>query len=170
MSFLLNEVAPDDPMWDRRGALYVPAGEGPTVWGADDVYTVKATGAQTNGNIGFIEATIPAGGGPIPHAHTKEDETFYVLDGQLEFIDGDHVFTAVAGDFIHVPKGVRHGFRNTGVHAARLLFIYTPPGLEQLMLDHSTPARPGETPPPIDEAMAARAEQVIERSGTIMLP
>jgi quercetin dioxygenase-like cupin family protein len=170
VSFLLNEVAPDDPMWNKRGAVYVPSGEGPTVWAADDIYTVKATGAQTNGNIGFIEATVPAGGGPVPHAHTEEDETFYVLDGELEFVDGDHTFTAVAGDFIHVPKGIRHGFKNRRIHAARLLFIYTPAGLEQLMLDHSTPARAGETPPPIDDDMMARAEQVIRQSRTIMLP
>ncbi|MFJ3224580.1 cupin domain-containing protein [Streptomyces sp. NPDC086783] len=170
MSFLLNEVAPDDPMWNKRGALYVPSGEGPTVWAADDIYTVKATSAQTNGNIGFIEATVPAGGGPVPHAHTEEDETFYVLAGELEFVDGDHTFTAVAGDFIHVPKGIRHGFKNRRIHAARLLFIYTPAGLEQLMLDHSSPARAGETPPPVNDDMLARAEQVIHQSKTIMLP
>ncbi|MGV9349613.1 quercetin 2,3-dioxygenase [Streptomyces spiralis] len=170
MSFLLKDATPDDPQWDKRGALYVPSGEGPTVWAADDVYTIKATGAQTNGSIGFIEATVPAGGGPVPHAHTREDETFYVLDGELEFVDGDDVFTAVAGDFIHVPKGIRHGFKNKRIHAARLLFIYTPPGLEQLMLDHSTPARPGQTPPPVSDDMKARAEQVTRQSGTIMLP
>ncbi|MFF3307379.1 hypothetical protein [Streptomyces sp. NPDC002952] len=79
MSFLLNEIAPDDPMWNKRGALYAPSGEGPTVWAADDIYTVKAASAQTKGNIGFIEATVPAGGGPVPHAHTDEYETFYVL-------------------------------------------------------------------------------------------
>ncbi|MBQ0997651.1 cupin domain-containing protein [Streptomyces sp. RK62] len=170
MSFPLEDVAPDDPRWNRRGALYVPSGEGPTVWAANDVYTVKATGAQTGGHLGFVEATVPAGGGPIPHAHTHEDETFYVLDGELEFVDGDHEFTAVAGDFIHVPKGIRHGFKNRRIHAARLLFIYTPPGLEQLMLDHSVPARAGETPPPIDDDMAARAGDVIRKSRTIMLP
>ncbi|MET8226075.1 hypothetical protein [Streptomyces sp. NPDC005301] len=80
------------------------------------------------------------------------------FDGELEFMD------------THAPKGIRHGFKNRRTYAARLLFIYTPAGLEQLMLDHSTPARAGETPPPVDDDMIARAEQVIQRSKTIMLP
>lgn len=170
MSFSLTDVDADDPVWTRRGAVHVPSGRGPTVWGANDVYTIKITGEQTQGRLGLVEATVPAGGGPDAHAHTREDESFYLIDGELEFVDGDHVFTAVAGDFIHVPPGIRHGFKNRGNHAAKLLFMYTPAGLEQLMLDHSTPARPGETPPPTDDDMTARAIQVIRKSETIWLP
>ncbi|MFB4278590.1 MULTISPECIES: cupin domain-containing protein [unclassified Nonomuraea] len=160
----------DDPRYTTRGALYVPSGQGPTVWAAGDVYTVKATGAQTNGGFGLIEATVPAGGGPVPHIHPEQEETFYILDGELEFLDGDHRFTAVAGDFVHVPRGIRHCFQNKRMHAARMLFMFTPPGIEQIIADHATPARSGETPPPLDDEQIARLETMGRLAGSIILP
>ncbi len=160
----------EDPRYTTRGALHVPSGQGPTVWAVGDVYTIKATGAQTNGGFGLIEATVPAGGGPGPHAHPEQEETFYMLDGELEFLDGDHRFTAVAGDFIHVPRGIRHSFQNKRMHAARMLFMFTPPGPEQVFVDHATPARDGETPPPLDDEQLARLETMARLIKTTMLP
>ncbi|MGW3248051.1 cupin domain-containing protein [Streptomyces sp. NPDC001070] len=171
MTFSLTELDPHDPYWNKRGAFYVPSGKGPTVWAAGDVYTIKATGAQTNGGLGFIEATVPAGGGPIAHAHPEQEETFYILDGELEFLDGDHVFTAVAGDFIHIPRGVRHRFTNKRNHAAKMIFIFTPPGLEQVIADHALPARPGEAPPSVlDDDQLARFDTMSRLAKSIVLP
>jgi quercetin dioxygenase-like cupin family protein len=171
MTFSLTQLPPDDPRWNRRGALYVPSGQGPTVWAVGDVYTIKATGAQTNGGFGFIEATVPAGGGPQAHAHPEEEETFYILDGELEFLDGDHVFTAVAGDFIHVPRGIRHRFKNTGNHAARMIFMFTPAGSEQIIADYAQPVRPGETPPSkIDDEQLARYDEMVRLTKVINIP
>jgi quercetin dioxygenase-like cupin family protein len=161
---------PDDPRLTKRGALYVPAGQGPTVWAAGDVYTIKATGTQTNGGFGLIEATVPAGGGPGPHAHPEQEETFYILDGELEFLDGDHRFTAVAGDFIHIPRGTRHNFQNKRMHAARMLFMFTPPGIEQIIADYATPARDGEPPAPLDDDQLARFAEMTRLAKTIDLP
>ena len=112
MSLELPIAGPTDPRYTTRGAQYVSAGEGPTVWVASDVYTVKTTATQTSGLLGFLEASVPPGGGPEPHAHNDQAETFYVLSGQLEFLNGDEVFTAVAGDFVHVPRNIRHRFKN----------------------------------------------------------
>jgi quercetin dioxygenase-like cupin family protein len=171
MSFSLAEMDPHDPHWDKRGALYVPSGRGPTVWAVGDIYTIKATGAQTNGGFGFIEATVPAGGGPQAHAHVEQEETFYILDGELEFLDGDHIFTAVAGDFIHVPRGVRHRFTNKGNHAAKMIFMFTPPGPEQIIADYAEPVRPGELPPSqIDDEQIARYEEMVRLTKVINLP
>ncbi|MFF3946723.1 cupin domain-containing protein [Streptomyces sp. NPDC001902] len=171
MTFSLADLDSHDPHWNKRGAFHVPSGKGPTVWAAGDVYTIKATGAQTNGGMGFIEATVPAGGGPVPHAHPEQEETFYILDGELEFLDGDHLFTAVAGDFIHIPRGVRHRFKNKGSHAARMIFIFTPPGLEQIFVDHALPARPGEGPPSvIDDDQLARFDIMAGLAKSIILP
>ncbi|MGS2641944.1 cupin domain-containing protein [Streptosporangium sp. LJ11] len=91
-------------------------------------------------------------------AHPEQEETFYMLDGELEFLDGDHRFTAVAGDCVHVPRGLRHSFQNKRMHAVRMLFMFTPPGPEQVFVDHATPARDGETPPPLDDEQLARLE------------
>ncbi|MBW8797569.1 MAG: cupin domain-containing protein [Streptomyces sp.] len=171
MTFSLDTLPADDPLWKKSGALYVPSGKGPTVWAVGDVYTIKATGAQTNGGFGFIEGTIPAGGGPLAHAHPDREETFYILDGELEFLDGEETFTAVAGDFIHVPRGVRHRFTNKANHAARMIFMFTPAGPEQIIADYAAPARPGELPPAIiDDDQMARYQTMNELAGTIMLP
>ncbi|MGH8920922.1 MAG: cupin domain-containing protein, partial [Actinomycetes bacterium] len=140
------------------------------VWAAGDVYTIKAFGSQTKGGFGLIEATVPAGGGPPPHAHPGEEETFYVLDGELEFLDGDHLFNAVAGDFIHIPRGIRHRFHNKRMHAARMLFMFSPAGAEQVIADHALAARPGESPPPIDDDLLGRMSVMTELTGTIQLP
>ncbi|GIH21934.1 cupin [Acrocarpospora phusangensis] len=161
---------PEDPRYTTRGSLYVPSGQGPTVWAVGDIYTIKATGAQTNGGFGLIEATVPAGGGPPAHIHPETEETFYILDGELEFLDGDHWFTASAGDFIHVPRGIRHSFQNKRMHAARMLFMFTPPGPEQVIADHAMPARNGETAPPLDDEQIARLETMATLIGSVMVP
>jgi quercetin dioxygenase-like cupin family protein len=135
-----------DPRFTTSGALHVPAGEGSTYWGAGDVYTLKASRDTTNGSLGFVEATVPPGGGPIAHVHPRSDEAFYVLAGELEMLDGGRTFIARTGDFVFVPRGIRHRFKNIGVHAVRLLLLFTPGGDEQgfQLLDE---AKPGEPPP-----------------------
>jgi quercetin dioxygenase-like cupin family protein len=170
MSFPWSDLPTDDPAWYRSGALYVPSGTGPTVWAADDIYTIKATGAQTKGNFGLLEATVPAGGGPPPHAHPTEEESFYMLAGELEFLDGEETFTAVAGDFVHIPRGVRHRFRNVANHAARMLFLFSPAGPEQVIADHARPAVPGQPVPPIDDDLRARFATMSDLVRTISLP
>jgi len=77
-----------DPRYSTSGAAHVPAGEGPTTWFAGDTYTIKASRESTNGSLGLVEATVPPGGGPIAHIHTRTDEAFYILSGQLEILDG----------------------------------------------------------------------------------
>ncbi|WP_328334870.1 cupin domain-containing protein [Kribbella sp. NBC_00382] len=170
MSFPWSDLPHDDPEWFKRGALYVPSGEGHTVWAAGDVYTIKARASQTNGGFGFIEATVPAGGGPPPHAHPSEEETFYLLSGELEFLDGDTTFIAKAGDFIHIPRGVRHRFHNVANHAAKMLFFFTPGGIESVIGDHALPAVPGQEVPPIDDDLLARFALMNDLSRTIALP
>ena len=63
-----------DPRYSTSGAAHVPAGEGPTTWFAGDTYTIKASRESTNGSLGLVEATVPPGGGPIAHIHTRTDE------------------------------------------------------------------------------------------------
>jgi mannose-6-phosphate isomerase-like protein (cupin superfamily) len=138
--------ADEDPQFTRRGALYVPAGEGPTWWFAGDTYTIKASSESTNGSLGLIEATVPPGGGPVAHAHTRSDEAFYVLSGELEILDGAETFVASAGDFVFVPRGTRHRFKNTGRHGVRMLFLFTPGG-DEGVFKYGDEALPGHPPP-----------------------
>jgi mannose-6-phosphate isomerase-like protein (cupin superfamily) len=131
----------------RSGAAYVPAGEGPTWWVSGDTYTIKASAESTDGSLGLVEATVPPGGGPVAHIHTRTDEAFYILAGDLEILDGERTFIARTGDFIFVPRGTRHRFKNTGVHSTRVLFMFTPGG-EEGAFNYGDEPQPGHPPPP----------------------
>jgi mannose-6-phosphate isomerase-like protein (cupin superfamily) len=172
MSIVLSDMDPDDPRWTKRGAIYMPAGEGPTYWMAGDAYTMKATAATTNGSFGFIEASVPPGAGPVAHVHNVHDEAFYLLSGSLEFLDGDHQFVAGQGDFIFVPRGHRHRFRNISAHTTKMLFMFAPGGPEAAF-EMGVPAVPGEQiPPPVDPTPEAIAEMIAlaQRVETEMMP
>jgi quercetin dioxygenase-like cupin family protein len=170
VSLQLPPVDPDDPRYTKRGALYVPASDGPTIWAAGDVYTIKATAAQTSGLFGLLEGSVPPGGGPEPHAHNDQAETFFMLSGELEFLDGDRTFTAVTGDFVHVPVGIRHRFKNKGKHPARMLAMFTPGGPEEAFLEYSDPARPGEQAPPLGPDQLERYVELARVINTDNLP
>jgi quercetin dioxygenase-like cupin family protein len=152
------------------GKGHVRAGEGPAVWLVGDTYTFKATTESTGGAFGLIEASIPPGGGPPPHTHTREDEAFYLLDGELEVSAGDETTLARAGDFLYLPRGVPHSFTNPGVAAARALIIVTPAGLDQFFAEAGTPARPGEHAPPFDPQDFGRIAELSMQYGAMIQP
>jgi quercetin dioxygenase-like cupin family protein len=80
-------------------------------------------------------ATVPPGSGPAPHIHERTDETFYVVNGELEFLNGNKTFTASTGDVVFLPRGNVHRFHNPGVQPAKLVFVYTPGGAEGLFVE-----------------------------------
>src|SRR5512145_1669610 len=106
-----------------------PIATGPAYWGPGDHYTFLVTGEESGGAYFAMEALVPPGGGPPPHIHTREDETFYLVDGQIEFRLGDELITAGPGDFVNVPKGTVHCFRNIGTAVARMVLTFTPAGM-----------------------------------------
>jgi mannose-6-phosphate isomerase-like protein (cupin superfamily) len=161
----------EDPRYTRSGAVYVPPGEGRTTWFSGDTYTIKASRDSTNGSLGFVEATVPPGGGPIAHAHSRTDESFYVLSGELEILDGARTFMVGAGAFVFIPRGTRHRFKNTGVHAARLLFFFTPAGEEGVFVYGDVP-QPGHAPPAWGPERFATPEilKFNEQAGVEILP
>ena len=94
--------------------LHRLSGTGATYWGPGDLYRFLVTGAETGGAYFAMEAVVPPGGGPPPHTHAREDETFYVLEGRVDFRLGDERVTAGPGDFVNVPRGRVHNFHNAG--------------------------------------------------------
>ncbi|MEV7630633.1 cupin domain-containing protein [Actinoplanes sp. NPDC089786] len=86
---------------------------------------------------------MPPGGGPVAHTHTHTDETFYLIDGELEFLDGDRLFTATAGDAVFIPRATRHRFKNVSLTHASMLFFYTPGGPEGLFVEGGDQPQPG---------------------------
>jgi quercetin dioxygenase-like cupin family protein len=106
-------------------------GEGRSFWVVGDRYTFLATGQETGGAYALIHALVPPGAGPPPHIHRREDEAFYVLEGQLAFqVDGRGI-TASTGTWVTLPKGTLHSFKNTGATPARMLIVVNPSGLEK---------------------------------------
>lgn len=136
-------------------AVHVPPGAGQALWLVGDTYTLKVSGEQTGGAFSLSEALIPPGGGPPPHIHYGEDETFVVLEGELRLQVDDRTLPAPAGTVLYVPKGTRHQYTNVGATAVRMLFLYTPAGMERMFTEIGLPAQPGgEAPPPSPEDVA----------------
>lgn len=131
-----------------RNAFHVSAGKGRALWLNGQSMNFKATANRTNGSFTLVEASVPPGAGPPLHVHPENDEAFYLVSGSLRFRAGDRVFRAKAGDFVFVPRGTRHNFKNLGHPTAKLLFMYAPGGAESVLFDLGRPARPGVPVPP----------------------
>jgi mannose-6-phosphate isomerase-like protein (cupin superfamily) len=102
---------------------------------------VKAGRASTGGSLSVIETAIE--GGPPRHMHTREDESFYVLDGRLAVECGDERFDAAPGAFVFLPRNVPHTFRTVGGPATALV-IATPGGLDEYFADLRAARDPAE--------------------------
>ena len=107
-----------------------PVATGPAYWGPGDHYTFLVTGEESGGAYFAMEALVPAGGGPPPHIHTREDETYYILAGKFEVLLGAETVIAGPNDFVNIPRGIVHCFRNTGTEPARMVLTFTPAGIE----------------------------------------
>jgi quercetin dioxygenase-like cupin family protein len=78
--------------------------------------------------LSFLEGVVDPGGEVKPHFHRAQSDSFYVLEGELEFLVGDRIVTATAGSYVLSPSGVVHGFKNVSGHPARVLNIHAPGG------------------------------------------
>ena len=86
-----------------------------------------ATGASTDGQFGLYRGYYPpTGKGPGPHFHKTITESFYILSGTMSLYDGTRWVDASQGDFLYVPQGGLHGFRNSSDEPAAMLLLFTP--------------------------------------------
>jgi quercetin dioxygenase-like cupin family protein len=119
-------------MADGTRAVVVGPNEGATLEGpVGGPLTFKVRGEQTSGALTALENVIPPGQGPPLHAHANEDESWYVIEGELRFKLAGEVHQALAGSFVFVPRGTPHSFQNACDTAARILVMFTPAGMEQ---------------------------------------
>jgi quercetin dioxygenase-like cupin family protein len=137
-----------------------PSGAGRAFWGPGDLYTFLVTGEESGGAYFAMEALVPPGGGPPPHIHRNEDETFYVVEGQCSIRLEDEVVKAGAGDFVNVPRGMVHCFRNEGTSPMRMILTFTPAGMERFFEETLERALDPTQPPPdnIDKVVARYVE------------
>lgn len=136
---------------DESTAAYARAAmPGESLWFGGCLLTLLAEGGETMGQLSAAEAVIRKGMEPPPHAHTREDEAFYIVSGQWTFQIGDEIFEAAPGAFVWAPRGVEHSW-TVDADGARALILTTPGGhLEAMMRPFSEPAATLELPAPPD--------------------
>jgi len=155
----------------HQATLTTP-GQGRTIAVVGDVYRFLATGEDTNGKYALWEAIVPPGGGPPPHVHSREEEGFYVLEGEITFMVNGERIVAKAGTFANMPVGTPHAFKNESDRTAKMLLSVAPAGLEQMFFEVGVPLAEGATtavPPTkeeIEKLLAIAPRYGIE----IMLP
>lgn len=113
--------------------------EGTAVWALGMKVTVKCPGARTNGSYSLLEYELAPGDGCQTHTHRQEDETWYMLEGEMEWRLRDKAFQAKKGCYIHLPSGIPHGFHNKSEKPARMLVSCLPAGIEKYFLEIGVP-------------------------------
>jgi quercetin dioxygenase-like cupin family protein len=153
----------------QTGQIVLDSGEGEALWFNNDLLTIKTTGAQTDGAFLVVEELARRGKVTPLHDHPDEEETFYVLEGELLFhLDGSDRSVG-AGGFVSVPRGIPHAFLVTS-EVARSLILITPGSgaMESFLRSAGEPAAervlPAESPLDIERIGAAA-----ERSGAVKI-
>jgi quercetin dioxygenase-like cupin family protein len=154
----LRVVSPDQ-------AIALPAavsgpGAGDARWWFGQLALIRAGAPETAGRYTLVEIVAPANYATPLHAHGREDETFWILDGEVVFDLGGETFDALAGSYLLAPRGVAHRF-TAGACGARILFLFTPAGFERCIEATSVAALqatvpPAEVTPPENVAETAR--------------
>ncbi|MDN5217490.1 cupin domain-containing protein [Fulvivirgaceae bacterium BMA12] len=95
-----------------------------------------ATGAETNGKYFLSKTIIPAGDpGPPAHAHSKEDESFFLTSGKLKFVVNGEDIELKPGEFLNIEKGEKHTWKNDSNEEAELIITFAPAGIENMFVE-----------------------------------
>jgi quercetin dioxygenase-like cupin family protein len=138
----LSLSQPDDPKAPHIGLV-------------GDTYTILLSGKDTAGRFCLIDMHVPPGGGPPPHRHDFE-ESFTVLEGEIETTFRGAKSLVTAGKTINIPANAPHQFRNAGHQPARLLCICSPAGQEEFFAQVGIPVATRTTAPPkLDDQVQA---------------
>jgi mannose-6-phosphate isomerase-like protein (cupin superfamily) len=139
----------------EASATYRPVGQEPElVFPNGTRCHYLATGKTTRGTFGLYRWEMgPGAGGPGPHFHRTINESFYVLSGRVQIYDGTDWIDTDPGDFVHVPEGGLHGFRNDSAEPATMLIHFAPGAPREAYFEgHARFAREGR---PSEDVMAA---------------
>jgi quercetin dioxygenase-like cupin family protein len=103
---------------------------------------VLVSGEMTGGLSATLTQTSPPGGGPPPHSHAREDETFFVLEGEYELLQDGAWNRIPPGRAMHAKRGGVHTFRNEGTTTGKMLVFVTPAGMEKYLEEISVLSMP----------------------------
>ncbi|MBW4491022.1 MAG: cupin domain-containing protein [Trichocoleus desertorum ATA4-8-CV12] len=119
----------------HQDGLLVQSNQGRSYYFGQDLYTFKAIGEETGEAYALCEVIVAPQGGTPPHRHSRENESFYVQDGEIEFQLDDRTLVTTSGTFLHSPKGQMHRFTNTTATSAKMLVWVTPAGFEKFIAE-----------------------------------
>ena len=153
----------------RLKPAHVAGEAGPARWWFGSLAVIKATAADTGGQMSILEITEgPNAQAPL-HVHHGEDEGFWLLEGDVTFeVDGATI-EAHAGDYVFGPRGLPHRY-TVGSAGCRMLFLMTPGGFENMVIEMSQPAASRTLPPPAtEEPDWARVAAIAQKYGNELL-
>ena len=131
-----------------------------SVWYSGQLMTFLATAEDTQGEFALIEAVARRGNDPPPHIHHREEETFYVLEGEMTFSVGGQTIKATPGTMVCLPRQVAHSFVIDS-EQVRMLILLTPAGFEGWFKEFGVPA-PAMTLPPQIEVPYSDIQRMLE--------
>jgi quercetin dioxygenase-like cupin family protein len=158
MATAVPTISPDDP---KRNLIHAQPDSLPHIGLVGDTYTITVSGDATAGHFCVIDMHIPPGGGPPPHRHDFE-ETFILLDGEMEATFRGKKSIVRAGETLHIPANAPHQFHNNSTRPVRMLCICSPAGQERFFMEVGVPVATRTTAPPklSQQQQAAFVERV----------
>ena len=151
-----NPLLPPDNLTRALGFAQVGGKTAPHIGLVGDTYTITVAGKDTNGRFCVIDMHVPPGGGPPPHRHDFE-ETFILLDGEMQVTFRGQKSTVRAGDTGNVPSNAPHQFHNASSEPVRMICICSPAGNDEFFLEVGVPVATRTTPP-----QRLNGEQMVE--------
>jgi quercetin dioxygenase-like cupin family protein len=135
---IFTPIPPDDSQ--RKAAVVRPNEDQnlPHLGVVGDTYTILVRGADTNGRYCLIDMYVPPGGGPPPHRHDFE-ESFTLLEGEVEVTFRGEKSIARTGDTLNIPANAPHQFHNASDRPARLLCVCSPAGQDEFFMEVGVP-------------------------------
>src|SRR6266478_1790767 len=118
--------------------------------------SICLSGADTGGAYCLLELNLAPGISVPRHTHTREDEAYYVLSGELEVVVGDEVFVLRAGDSLMAPRDIPHRLRNSGNTKNHYLIVFSPAGFEEFLKATAVPAPDNAVAPTEPPAIPVR--------------
>lgn len=157
----------------RPEPVYLLPGNGVAYSVVGDHITFLVTGAQTGGSFAAFRTRIDPGAGPPRHIHSREDEAFLILEGEVTFTVGvdQKRFVVGPGGYVSAPRGVPHCFKNESDRPAAMLVTVVPAGIEDFFASVGTRLGSESAPAiPPDPAAIARLLATAPHFGLTILP
>ncbi len=156
---------------ENKKLIIAPPEGGEHLLIAGSLYRIILSGEQTGGKTAIIEMNVPPGSGPMPHEHPEFQESFYVVEGEVEMRTKEGITLAQKGAIVTIPLGGPiHAFKNNSDKTAKLLCIVSPAGLDAFFKEAGQPAIDGAAPTPMTDEDKIRLRQLAEKYGQKLYP